>query len=82
MEYNKLQAQFIDEIKQIVQQARKQAYSAINSAMVEAYWKLGKRIVEEEQQGQGSEKAAVQTVHECVSRSDKRPHLSLPRRVH
>lgn len=52
MEYNKLQAQFIDEIKQIVQQARKQAYSAINSAMVEAYWKLGKRIVEEEQQGQ------------------------------
>ena len=39
-------------IKQIVQQARKQAYSAINSAMVEAYWKLGKRIVEEEQQGQ------------------------------
>ncbi len=52
MEYNKLQAQFIDEIKQIVQQARKQAYSAINSAMIEAYWKLGKRIVEEEQQGQ------------------------------
>lgn len=52
MEYNKLQAQFIDEVKQIVQQARKQAYSAINSAMVEAYWKLGKRIVEEEQQGQ------------------------------
>ena len=35
-----------------MQQARKQAYSAINSAMVEAYWKLGKRIVEEEQQGQ------------------------------
>lgn len=52
MEYNKLQTQFIDEVKQIVQQARKQAYSAINSAMVEAYWKLGKRIVEEEQQGQ------------------------------
>ena len=35
-----------------IDQARKQAYSAINSAMVEAYWKLGKRIVEEEQQGQ------------------------------
>ena len=52
MEYNKLQTQFIDEVKQIVQQARKQAYSAINLAMVEAYWKLGKRIVEEEQQGQ------------------------------
>ena len=38
--------------EEIVARARKQAYSAINSAMVEAYWKMGKRIVEEEQQGQ------------------------------
>lgn len=42
---------FICEIKQIVTQARQKAYSAINSAMVEAYWLMGKRIVEEEQQG-------------------------------
>ncbi|WP_299584345.1 DUF1016 N-terminal domain-containing protein [Mucilaginibacter sp.] len=27
------------------------AYTAVNSAMVEAYWHIGKRIVEEEQQG-------------------------------
>lgn len=44
-------ASFIREIKQIVAEARQKAYSAINSAMVEAYWQMGKRIVEEEQQG-------------------------------
>ena len=43
---------FINEVKQIVAQARRQAYTAINSAMVKAYWEMGKRIVEEEQQGQ------------------------------
>lgn len=32
--------------------ARKQAYQAINSAMVEVYWKIGQRIVEEEQKGE------------------------------
>lgn len=44
-------ANFIREIKQIVTIARQKAYTAINSTMVEAYWQMGKRIVEEEQQG-------------------------------
>lgn len=44
---------FFKEIKEIIVQARSKAYSAINSAMVEAYWQMGKRIVEEEQQGKG-----------------------------
>ena len=52
MEDNRPSQQFIRDVKEIVARARKQAYSAINSAMVEAYWKMGKRIVEEEQQGQ------------------------------
>lgn len=43
---------YIQEIKQILAQARQKAYSAVNSAMVEAYWQIGKRIVEEEQQGE------------------------------
>lgn len=43
---------YIFEIKQILNQARKKSYSAINSAMVDAYWSIGKRIFEEEQQGQ------------------------------
>ena len=43
---------YIQEIKQILAHARQKAYSAINSAMVEAYWQSGKRIIEEEQNGE------------------------------
>lgn len=43
---------YIQEIKQILSQARQKAYQAVNSAMVEAYWKIGERIVQEEQNGQ------------------------------
>ncbi|RQP15491.1 MAG: DUF1016 domain-containing protein [Parapedobacter sp.] len=35
----------------IIEEGRRKAYSAVNTAMVEAYWLAGKRIVEEEQQG-------------------------------
>ncbi|MFA5566868.1 MAG: PDDEXK nuclease domain-containing protein [Acidimicrobiia bacterium] len=42
---------YLIEIKTILSQARQKAYSAINSAMVEAYWNIGKRIVDEEQNG-------------------------------
>jgi predicted nuclease of restriction endonuclease-like (RecB) superfamily len=43
---------YIFEIKQILSSARQKAYAAINTAMVEAYWQIGKRIVEEEQNGE------------------------------
>lgn len=43
---------FVSEIKQILEQARHKAYSAINTAMVNAYWLVGKRIVEQEQKGE------------------------------
>ena len=42
---------YINEIKAILSNARRQAYRAINSAMIEAYWKIGERIVLEEQNG-------------------------------
>jgi predicted nuclease of restriction endonuclease-like (RecB) superfamily len=44
-------AQYITDIKQIIISARAKAHTAINTAMVEAYWLIGKRIIEEEQQG-------------------------------
>lgn len=50
METNKPEA-YIAEIKTILAQARQKAYQAVNAAMVEAYWLIGKRIVQEEQQG-------------------------------
>ena len=35
----------------IIEEGRRKTYTAINTAMVEAYWLVGRRIVEEEQQG-------------------------------
>jgi len=43
---------FHADIKHILEQARGRARSAVNAAMVEAYWLIGRRIVEEEQRGQ------------------------------
>jgi hypothetical protein len=42
---------FYKEIKRILEEARQSAYRAVNVAMVIAYWEIGRRIVEEEQQG-------------------------------
>jgi predicted nuclease of restriction endonuclease-like (RecB) superfamily len=44
--------QFIVEIKNLIQTARKKTFQAINSVMIETYWEIGRRIVEEEQNGQ------------------------------
>lgn len=42
---------FHADIKAILEQARGKARSAVNSAMVEAYWLIGQRNVQEEQRG-------------------------------
>lgn len=42
---------FYEEVRGILAQARQKAYAAVNVAMVEAYWQIGRRIVEEEQNG-------------------------------
>jgi hypothetical protein len=42
---------FFQDIKNILQQSRQKAYVAVNFAMIEAYWQIGKRIVEEEPVG-------------------------------
>ena len=41
-----------ERIRTILTEARNRAFQAINSAMVSAYWEIGRTIVEEEQQGQ------------------------------
>lgn len=51
MQLDKNNLQYIADIKDILSAAKKQVYSAVNSAMVQAYWLIGKRIVEEEQNG-------------------------------
>ena len=42
---------FFSEVKSILSDARAKTVRAVNTAMVEAYWLIGKRIVEEEQGG-------------------------------
>ena len=40
-------------VQQILTAARDRAWQAVNTAMVEAYWEIGRVIVEEEQAGKG-----------------------------
>lgn len=42
---------FINDVKVIVEDGRNTAYQSVNAAMVMTYWKIGKRIVQEEQNG-------------------------------
>ena len=42
----------IEPIAQIIEQARGEVRYAVNQAMVQSYWQIGKIIVEQEQQGQ------------------------------
>ena len=42
----------LGDVKGIIDAGRLAAYSSVNSAMIETYWLIGKRIVEEEQHGQ------------------------------
>jgi predicted nuclease of restriction endonuclease-like (RecB) superfamily len=44
---------FYQSVADVVRVARSQAYRAVNFVMVEAYWKVGRMIVEEEQHGKG-----------------------------
>ncbi len=46
-----LENNFYNSIKNILQGARSNAYRQINFVMVEAYWRIGQQIVEEEQRG-------------------------------
>ena len=42
---------YIKDIKSILSQAQRHSYRAVNSVMIQAYWLVGYRIVEEEQHG-------------------------------
>lgn len=48
---NSISTNVVDEIKSIITKGRQIAYSAVNSTMIATYWNIGRRIVEEEQQG-------------------------------
>jgi len=41
----------LEDVRAILQQARQKAFTAVNTVMVETYWHIGQRIVQEEQGG-------------------------------
>lgn len=47
-----LEREFYSQIRDVIQQARNKAYRSVNFIMVEAYWNVGRLIVEQEQGGQ------------------------------
>ena len=51
-ELSHIESSFISDIKKIVEQGRRAAYGAVNAVMIETYWHIGRRIVEQEQQGE------------------------------
>lgn len=50
-----MDTRFYEQIKSILEAARNQAYSAANSAMVQAYWSIGKNIVEQQGKSERAE---------------------------
>ena len=58
-------------IRSILDKARKRAYSAINFAMVESYWKIGQSIVEHEQHGEARADYGKGLLKELAARLSK-----------
>ena len=50
------EVQLLLAIKQVIAQARSQVKQTVNSAMVQAYWHIGRLIIEDEQQGKARAK--------------------------
>ena len=42
----------LDDLRKIINSGRDSAYAAVNSIAILTYWNIGKRIVENEQQGE------------------------------
>lgn len=47
----KSEQQFFADIRDLLRSGREKAYRSVNTVMVKTYWQIGKRIVEQEQQG-------------------------------
>ena len=59
---------FVGEVCAIVEEGRQKACSAVNSAMIETYWRVGRRIVEEEQRGKERAEYGEQLINHLSAR--------------
>ena len=55
-------------IRQVLETARRSAYKAVNFAMVQAYWQIGRLIVEDEQNGEARAEYGKKVLEELARR--------------
>ncbi|MEX1114405.1 MAG: DUF1016 N-terminal domain-containing protein [Akkermansiaceae bacterium] len=55
-------SRLLDDVRAILRDARGKAYAAANTAMVDAYWNIGRRVVEEEQGGEARAEYGAQLI--------------------
>ena len=48
---NSVSLNLLKDLREIIGRGRAVAYAAVNASMIDTYWKIGQRIVEEEQHG-------------------------------
>ncbi len=66
-----LPSRLVDDVRLILRQARGQVYAVTNTAMVDAYWQIGRRIVEEEQGGAARAEYGAQLIRGLSRRECK-----------
>ena len=62
----KIRKSFINDVKNIINDARNLAVRSVDSCRVKMYWNIGRRIFEEEQQGKHT---SLKTFHIVLSRN-------------
>ena len=65
---NLISRRFFDDISSIITTGQHQAYAAAGQAAIATYWNIGRRIVEEEQQGEVRAKYGSKLISELAQR--------------
>ena len=61
------QNHFFNDICSIIESGRRQAYAEVSRLMIKSYWKIGQRIVEEEQKGNKRAEYGAQLIDELAA---------------
>ena len=67
-EVKQFNSNLYDAIRQVLETARQSAYKAVNFAMVQAYWQVGRLIVEDEQRGKARAEYGKKVLEELAAR--------------
>ena len=67
-ELKQFSANLYEAVRQVLQKARQTAYKAVNFTMVQAYWQVGRLIVEDEQNGKARAEYGKKVLEELAGR--------------